>query len=245
MAKQLMRGDNNDGSEWDRASCYEKQERHIEQVRRIEILGAADVVFFRGPSAQLVVASEKQEGITRLKTRIQGDTLLIEQEGNIVTGGNIHVRGSGNIVINGSGSRFSYRSGLAGANGDAGFGCHAIVGIVLPEAPAISVSGSADVALYGLEQATLEVSIQGSGDVCAYGQVKHLEVSIAGSGDVDAVELIAAQANLLIAGSGDIDAYVTQSVKARVAGSGDILIRGNPVERDQLVAGSGKIKFKK
>jgi len=50
---------------------------------------------------------------------------------------------------------------------------------------------------------------------------------------------------LSVSGSGDIDAYVTQSVKARVAGSGDIVVRGNPPIRDHSVAGSGDIKFKK
>jgi hypothetical protein len=30
-----------------------------------------------------------------------------------------------------------------------------------------------------------------------------------------------------------------------VAGSGDIVVRGNPPSRDQSVAGSGDIKFKK
>ncbi|MHC8338490.1 GIN domain-containing protein [Pseudomonas sp. HLT2-19-2] len=44
---------------------------------------------------------------------------------------------------------------------------------------------------------------------------------------------------------GTIDAYVSNSVKARVAGSGDIVIRGNPPIRDHSVAGSGDIKFKK
>ncbi len=41
-----------------------------------------------------------------------------------------------------------------------------------------------------------------------------------------------------------IDAHVTAEVCARVAGSGDIVVRGNPPVRDQRVAGSGKIKFR-
>lgn len=35
------------------------------------------------------------------------------------------------------------------------------------------------------------------------------------------------------------------SVKARVAGSGDIVVCSNPPRRDQSVAGSGDIKFRK
>lgn len=42
-----------------------------------------------------------------------------------------------------------------------------------------------------------------------------------------------------------LSAYITQSVKARVAGSGDIVVRDNPPIRDHSVAGSGDIKLKK
>lgn len=82
------------------------------------------------------------------------------------------------------------------------------------------------------------------GDISAYGQVAHLDVEIASSGDVDASELIADHASLSIAGSGDIGAFVRSEVRARVAGSGDIVVRGDPPRRDHSVAGSGKIKFR-
>ena len=99
--------------------------------------------------------------------------------------------------------------------------------------------------LYDLQQSALDVCVQGSGDITAFGKVEHLDAEVAGSGDVDAGELMAMSAKLSVAGSGDIDAYVTQSVRARVAGSGDIVVRGNPPIRDHSVAGSGDIKFKK
>ncbi len=47
-----------------------------------------------------------------------------------------------------------------------------------------------------------------------------------------------------VAGSGDIEAIICSEVRARVAGSGDILVRGDPPHRDHSVAGSGKIKFR-
>lgn len=71
-----------------------------------------------------------------------------------------------------------------------------------------------------------------------------MEVEIAGSGDVDASELIADRASLSVAGSGDIEAFIRSEERARVAGSGGILVRGNPPLRDHSVAGSGKIKFR-
>lgn len=100
-----------------------------------------------------------------------------------------------------------------------------VVGVALPEAPAVKIKGSGDVTLLDLRQAGLEVEI-------------------AGSGDVDASELIADRASLSVAGSGDIEAFIRSEVRARVAGPGDILVRGNPPYRDHSVAGSGKIKFR-
>ena len=89
-----------------------------------------------------------------------------------------------------------------------------------------------NVTLYALQQAVLDLRVQGSGDITAFGQVDLLVAEMAGSGDVDASELVAKSAKLSMVGSGDIDAYVSDSVKARVMGSGDIVIRGNPPIRD-------------
>ncbi|MDR1528976.1 MAG: hypothetical protein LBS40_00900 [Burkholderiales bacterium] len=44
--------------------------------------------------------------------------------------------------------------------------------------------------------------------------------------------------------NGDIEVFIRSEVRARVVGSGDILVRGNPPHRDHNVAGSGKIKFR-
>lgn len=46
-----------------------------------------DVVFFRSPSAHLVVAGENQEAIRGIKSRFEGDKLVIEQEGVSFSGG--------------------------------------------------------------------------------------------------------------------------------------------------------------
>ncbi|CAI9898924.1 DUF2807 domain-containing protein [Pseudomonas aeruginosa] len=239
-----IQGDSHRDSAWERAANYKKNERPMRSVSKIMVNGAVDVVFFRAAAAHLVVAGENQDAIDSIKTYFDGNKLVIEQEGVSIScaGGSIHVSGSGNIVIGGTGGRFS----VSGRGNSISIGSRrAIVGIALPEAPCIRIKGSGDVTLYDLRQSVLDVVVQGSGDITAFGQVEHLEAEVAGSGDVDASELVAMSAALSVAGSGDIDAYVTQSVKARVAGSGDIVVRGNPPIRDHSVAGSGDIKFKK
>lgn len=239
-------------SAWDRAASYEKEERPMSTVSKIVVKGAVDVVFFRAPSPYLVVAGENQDAIRNIKTRFDGNKLVVEQEGVSITGagGSINVSGSGNIVVGGTIYVGDRRGGVTMQfNGPVGSVIvgqgRCIIGIALPEAPSIRIKGSGDVTLYDLQQPALDVGVQGSGDITAFGQVEHLDAEVAGSGDVDVSELLVMSADLTVAGSGDIDAFVTKSVRARVAGSGDIVVRGNPPIRDHSVAGSGDIKFKK
>lgn len=217
---------------------YKHEARAMQPVRKIVVKGAVDLYFRRLGTPHLVVAGDTEEALRRVKTTFKGDKLVVESEGvglqinsahgsiaiGSVSGGSIYVNGQ-RIDIGGGGGR-------------------AVVGVALPELPALKIKGSGDVSLMDLRQTGLEIEIEGSGDVTADGQVEQLDVSIAGSGDVDARELIAQRGHLSIAGSGDISAHVTQEVAARVAGSGDIVVRGNPGTRSKQVLGSGSVRFK-
>lgn len=229
--------DQND-SAWERIENYVKEERPLQLIRKIVVKGSVDVVFRRSDKPMLVVAGETADAVASVKTYFNGGKLVIEREGMTISFGNSRMTFHGSVgsfvmgdIVNGKPMGTSISQGKV------------VVGIALPEAPAIKIKGSGDVTLLDLRQAGLELEIEGSGDITAYGQVAHLDVEIAGSGDVDASELITDHASLSIAGSGDIEAFVRTEVRARVAGSGDIVVRGNPSRRDHSVAGSGKIKF--
>lgn len=233
---------------WGRASNFVKEARPVQSISEIVVTGAMDVVFFSAPEPYLVVAGEDQEAIRGTRTRFEGRKLILEHEGVSIdsAGGNIQVSGSGNIVAGGSiyvsGSRVTMQFNGPVGNVVLGRG-RSIVGISLPEAPAIRIKGSGDVTLYELLQPQLELAITGCGDITALGEVGHLEAKVTGSGDVNGRGLRSASANLAVTGSGEIHALVTRSVKAVVTGSGDIHIRGNPPRRDRSVTGSGKIGF--
>ncbi len=230
--------DQND-SAWERIENYVKEERPLQPIRKIVVKGSVDVVFRRSDKPMLVVAGETADAVASVKTYFNGGKLVVEWEGMTISFGNSRMPFHGSVgsfvmgdIVNGKPMGTSISQGKV------------VVGIALPEAPAIKIKGSGDVTLLDLRQAGLELEIEGSGDTTAYGQVAHLDVEIAGSGDVDASELITDHASLSIAGSGDIEAFVRTEVRARVAGSGDIVVRGNPSRRDHSVAGSGKIKFR-
>ncbi|HEJ2342281.1 TPA: DUF2807 domain-containing protein [Pseudomonas aeruginosa] len=252
MSNPLLDGTYSGRSDvWDQLASCQKEERPIHQVRKLVLKGAVDVVFFRADTAHLVVAGENKEVIRRITTRLEGDKLVIEQEGITISngGGSIRVSGSGNIVaggtiyVGGSG-RSGMHVQVSGGVASVAIGGQCVIGVALPEAPVVRVKGSGDVDLYDIQQTELDVRVQGSGDISVCGHVEHFSAEVQGSGDIDAAELIAQTAELSVAGSGDIDAHVTTAVTARVAGSGDIVVRGGPPSRKQSVAGSGDIKFK-
>ena len=225
-----------DAPEWNIPASYIKENRTLQQICNLSVTGAVDVVFRRSSTPMFFVAGEIAEAVASVKTHYTGDSLIIEREGSTfnVSGGSVTINGSGNFVVNGTlkSTTTVITQGKV------------IVGIGSPDAPSISLQGSGNVGLNDLKQQALQVRITGSGNVTASGTATSLAVDIAGSGDVDARELITTDAILSIAGSGDIAAFVRSSVRARVFGSGDIVVLGNPQQRDHSVSGTGLVKFR-
>jgi Putative auto-transporter adhesin, head GIN domain len=104
----------------------------------------------------------------------------------------------------------------------------------------VSLAGSGDIVL-DIETTSVEGSIAGSGDLTLKGSTNNLVAKIAGSGDFHGFGLQANNTVVSVAGSGDAQVVSNVSLKARVAGSGDIEYRGKPDKEDTKVSGSGSI----
>lgn len=229
------------------------ESRPLERVRNINVAGSVRVAFYPGPVPELIVAAQNGEILKSVQTLIKGDTLHIGQEGAnlggvVVSGGNIYVTGRGNVVagrsINIAGNNvFSGNAVVVG--GQVVSLCEApIIGIVLPEAAGVVLSGSGDIDLYDLRQPSLTLTLAGSGDIRTSGVVGDLLVTLSGSGNVDTENMDARRASLTLTGSGDIESYVTESVSASVVGSGRITVYGDPEQQSESVVGSGRIRFR-
>lgn len=152
--------------------------------------------------------------------------VLVEADDNLLDLIATDVRG-GALVIS---SRRPYSSRL-------GVRVH----VTTPELSAVSIAGSGDITIDGLTSPALQITVQGSGDVAATGEVDRLQVRIMGSGDVELFDLVAREAKISIAGSGDAELQVTEALDAVVQGSGDIVYRGHPQKVKRRVHGSGDI----
>ncbi|MFK7782272.1 head GIN domain-containing protein [Psychroserpens sp.] len=104
----------------------------------------------------------------------------------------------------------------------------------------VALAGSGDVVL-DIRATNTEGRIAGSGDLTLKGSTNKLEAKVAGSGDFHGFDLQSNHTVVAVAGSGDAEVVCNESLKARVAGSGDIEYRGNPKTEDTKVAGSGSI----
>ncbi len=104
----------------------------------------------------------------------------------------------------------------------------------------ISLAGSGDINLT-LDTKTVKTSVAGSGNIRLNGETNVLSCSIAGSGDIHAYGLSTKSTTVSVAGSGNVKTTVSESIKARVAGSGSIYYKGNPDKIDSKSSGSGRI----
>ncbi|WP_237487539.1 head GIN domain-containing protein [Parapontixanthobacter aurantiacus] len=104
----------------------------------------------------------------------------------------------------------------------------------------LSIAGSGSVAARNLRAEQLGVSIAGSGEVMADGTARSLKLNIAGSGDarLDRLEVDDADINIMGSGNGSFSSDGT--VKASIAGSGDVRVYGR-ARCTVSAAGSGTL----
>jgi len=93
-----------------------------------------------------------------------------------------------------------------------------------------------------IECDAFSAKITGSGRITVGGNCKDSSVDISGSGKFDGDEFTANNADVRISGSGKVTIDVTDTLKARISGSGDLLYRGEPPTVESSVTGSGRIK---
>ena len=105
------------------------------------------------------------------------------------------------------------------------------------------LSGSGDIVLL-IDAQDVMAAISGSGDITLKGKASNYECKLSGSGDINSYELEAVNCNAAMSGSGNIRVNCTDTLTARISGSGDIEYKGNPKTKDTKVSGSGRISKK-
>jgi hypothetical protein len=181
-----------------------------EQVREV---GSFERVHVSG-SANVVVRVGGEPGLT-----LRGDDNLLEY---VVT----EVRGDTLWIGMESGS-YSFHTGLD-------------VEVSVPELSGLSLAGSSEASVSGLQGSEFSASISGSGVVRASGHVDRLESRVSGSGDMDFSEVQARQVRVAISGSADVIVQASESLDVSISGSGDVRYVGQP-QVSKSISGSGSV----
>ena len=202
------------------------EKRTTASYDEINVSGFFDVVLVSGKEGAISIQAE--ENILRyIKVEVEGNVLKIYTEKNV------NISTNKNIILTVPFEQISFVS-LSGS-GD----IMSKNTIVSPTFKA-KLSGSGDLTL-DVKSSDFEVNLSGSGDVVLTGNSDNFVSKTSGSGDVDATNLSTKNANLTISGSGDMKVNCTESLFARVSGSGDIEYKGDPKSKDTKVSGSGEI----
>lgn len=101
--------------------------------------------------------------------------------------------------------------------------------------------GSGDFDGKGLHLGSAYFSINGSGDAEVSGTAAMMELSQSGSGDFDGRSFEVKTAKIRKTSSGEADVHVTDTLDARLSGSGDLNVKGRPDMTHFSVNGSGEI----
>jgi len=156
-----------------------------------------------------------------------GTTVIVEADDNLI--------GYITTEVHGDTLRVSLE------NGSYSFNVPAVVRVTLPELASVTILGSANALVTGLDGGSFASTIKGSGDVRADGRVELLEASVQGSGDMELAELEARDVRVYIAGSGNASVRATMTLEAEIRGSGDVIFGGDPVVSGS-VHGSGSVR---
>jgi len=113
--------------------------------------------------------------------------------------------------------------------------------IDIPQIESVRLDGSGEIRLSGVDNKTLSLALQGSGDIQASGRVTALDVEMNGAGDVDLSELMTVNSKVSIAGAGDADINVTGELDVLIEGSGDVTYSGSPKKIRRNITGSGEV----
>jgi hypothetical protein len=115
------------------------------------------------------------------------------------------------------------------------------VSITMKSLQGITLSGSGNINVTGLNADTLTVNLPGSGNITASGTANKVNVSLDGSGNVYCDQVTAKDATTTLRGSGNVTVYASESLDASIPGSGSIRYSGNPSRMNKSVTGSGSI----
>jgi len=121
---------------------------------------------------------------------------------------------------------------------------HLHVTITAPDLSSLALSGTGGLKVTGIANDSLAISLSGTGTIKATGSTGSLRAVLDGTGDIAAKDLAARDATAEVNGTGSAQLQATQSVDARLTGTGNISVHGHPARVKKSVTGLGNVSIR-
>ncbi len=105
----------------------------------------------------------------------------------------------------------------------------------------ITSSGANDISVSRVNNAKLDMTLYGSGDVKASGKTSEFVTSISGSVDLYAKDLQSKKVQISASGASEAVVYASKRLEVDISGVGDISYHGNPADVIKEISGVGEI----
>lgn len=244
-----------------------KEPRPCTPFTRIVNHSSADIVLLQGTQNEVVVEADESI-INHLITESKGNTLTISLQPHrpfrriktlkvlvtVATLEELMINGSGDVSapkplqtgnltlkINGSGDARIEMEGGSLACFNNGSGDVTVKGV--RGDLQLDIHGSGDFSGTNMQLNHATLSCFGSGDIRLEGKAAQLNIESSASGDINTTALPAEKVVVQARGSGDVKVWAVQSCQASLLGSGDVVVKGNPKNRQVSKKGSGDIHF--
>ena len=115
--------------------------------------------------------------------------------------------------------------------------------VTAPSVDTFIMGDDGHLAIRDYDRPTLDVTLEGDGDVEARGRTTGLKVNVSGNGEADMARLQVTNAEVDLSGYGDVRMGPTGRADIDISGHGDVTLTRNPDQLNQSVSGWGEVEF--
>lgn len=198
------------------------QTRDAKPFSKIEISGAANVVYTQSDTLALKVTADEKE-MDNIYTTYEGDILVIKAKGTFTHSYKVYVNGNTLTKITSSGaSKFTTANTL------------------VADSLAIDVSGASSVNA-SLKTKATDVMLSGASGVTLEGESNRLYSTVSGASSLKAYKLTTSAANVTASGASTAKIFASDKINANATGSSSIKFKGDPKDVSAEASSSSSI----
>lgn len=202
-----------------------QQSREVGDFTGIKVGDQFNVIISQSETNSITINSDGAEQ-SQVKTEVKDGILFISNDkGEAPASIRIGVKNLNNIEV----------TGLADVKTENQLVCDKIM---------VASNGGGRVDL-NVKANEVKTAVSGVGDVILSGTTVLLDARVSGTGYLKATDLEADKVVARVSGVGDAKVNVKQSIDADVSGSGSIIFKGNPKERNVNITGVGSVRESK